>query len=433
MNELASAFEELAEFDFGKNGVQESKHSLTKKLASVSHLSAVALPTFPPPVDPTCHYSSIVYPLRFKPSYQMVGGIHLPKLVTCIGSDGREYRQLVKSKDDLHQDAVMQQIFMLVNSLLKQNHETRVRNLCIRTYHVVPLGPCCGLLEWVENTLSMRSYLVGDKRNFLNCAHSRYRPNDYLSHHCAECLFNVKSEGERIRVYKDIIEHFKPVFHHYFLENFCDPATWFEKRLNYTRSTACNSMVGYIVGLGDRHIDNILLDQHSCEVIHIDLGIAFEQGKTLRVPELVPFRLTRDVVDGMGITGVEGTYRGCCEETMKVLRGNHEYVLTIVEVFIHDPLFRWRTPPSLALQTQRNEDAMNELEDMLNDDFRNDLNENDHRNEDAERTLLRIQNKLQGCEHGEILSVEGQVIQLVNEARDPMRLALMYHGWSPWV
>jgi len=38
-------------------------------------------------------------------------------------------------------------------------------------------------------------------------------------------------------------------------------------------------------------------------VVHIDLGIAFEQGRFLNTPELVPFRLTRDIVDGMGATG----------------------------------------------------------------------------------------------------------------------------------
>jgi hypothetical protein len=78
--------------------------------------------------------------------------------------------------------------------------------------------------------------------------------------------------------------------------------------------------VGYLVGLGDRHSANILMDKKSAEVIQIDLGCAFEQGKTLSTPEMVPFRLTRDIVDGMGITGVEGTMRRCCEKTIQVWR-----------------------------------------------------------------------------------------------------------------
>lgn len=46
-----------------------------------------------------------------------------------------------------------------------------------------------------------------------------------------------------------------------------------------------------------------------CTVIHIDLGIAFDQGKMLKMPEQVPFRLTRDMVDAMGVAGVEGVFR----------------------------------------------------------------------------------------------------------------------------
>jgi ataxia telangiectasia mutated family protein len=60
---------------------------------------------------------------------------------------------------------------------------------------------------------------------------------------------------------------------------------------------------------GDRHVQNILIDKKTAEMIHIDLGIAFEQGRILPTPETIPFRLTRDVVDGLGPSGVEGTFR----------------------------------------------------------------------------------------------------------------------------
>ena len=56
-------------------------------------------------------------------------------------------------------------------------------------------------------------------------------------------------------------------------------------------------------------MQNILIDTRSAEMVHIDLGVAFEQGKILPTPETVPFRLTRDIVDGMGVCGVEGVYR----------------------------------------------------------------------------------------------------------------------------
>jgi Phosphatidylinositol 3- and 4-kinase len=113
---------------------------------------------------------------------------------------------------------------------------------------------------------------------------------------------------------------------------------------------------GYIIGLGDRHLHNILLDTRSAEVVHIDLGIAFEQGRFLNTPELVPFRLTRDIVDGMGATGVEGVMRRSCEETLRVLRTNADSLLTIIEArLLWHNATQQRTdaegPPAVRMQT----------------------------------------------------------------------------------
>jgi hypothetical protein len=59
-------------------------------------------------------------------------------------NEGNRYRQLVKSgNDDLRQDAVMQQFFGLVNSLLAQNTAARSRRLGIITYKVVGAWRAC--------------------------------------------------------------------------------------------------------------------------------------------------------------------------------------------------------------------------------------------------------------------------------------------------
>lgn len=60
--------------------------------------------------------------------------------------------------------------------------------------------------------------------------------------------------------------HFPPVFHNFFLERFPRAASWFTARTAYTRSTAVNSMAGAIIGLGDRHLNNVLLDMSTAEV-----------------------------------------------------------------------------------------------------------------------------------------------------------------------
>lgn len=87
-----------------------------------------------------------------------------------------------------------------------------------------------------------------------------------------------------------------------------------ERRTNYTCSLATMSMVGYILGLGDRHPSNLMLDRYSGKIIHIDFGDCFEVAmKRSRCPEKVPFRLTRMLVKAMEISGIEGNFRNTCE------------------------------------------------------------------------------------------------------------------------
>ena len=80
-------------------------------------------------------------------------------------------------------------------------------------------------------------------------------------------LMNIKSSEERFRRFREICARFPPVFRHFFLERYTAPSLWFEKRLTYTRSAAASSMVGYILGLGDRHLHNILIDEHTAELV----------------------------------------------------------------------------------------------------------------------------------------------------------------------
>ena len=54
-----------------------------------------------------------------------------------------------------------------------------------------------------------------------------------------------------------------PVLHHWFVDTFRTPSGWFEWRLAFTRSCAVTSMIGFAVGLGDRHLENILVDSTS--------------------------------------------------------------------------------------------------------------------------------------------------------------------------
>jgi len=43
-------------------------------------------------------------------------------------------------------------------------------------------------------------------------------------------------------------------------------------------------------------------------MVHIDYNVCFEKGKTLSVPEKVPFRMTQNLREALGVTGVEVSF-----------------------------------------------------------------------------------------------------------------------------
>lgn len=374
------------------------------------------------PLDLSLQYKDIPTVISIDEKIRFPGGINKPKLVTITDSFGHTRRQLVKGgRDDLRQDAVMQQFFRICNAFLQEAKATASRNLSIRTYFALPFSPSSGVLEWIDHTDSLFKFISNGNIQFERMAHS-------VQHKLADVQRQGK-DTENIKYKKKIFDECvkelgEPRMRKVFLRRFPDPGRWFEARLTYTRSVAVNSMAGHIIGLGDRHLTNILISKESAEVIHIDLGIAFEQGRLLPTPERVPFRLTRNMVDGMGATGVEGVMRRCCEETLRVLEKHKDPILTVLSVFIHDPLYNWALTYDRA--TKRQDDSTNIHLDF--DDKVGDL----EGNVDANRTLLRIQHKLEGIVGGDTTArgVEGQVQYLMSEAMDPLNLCRMYRGWQ---
>jgi serine/threonine-protein kinase mTOR len=59
-------------------------------------------------------------------------------------------------------------------------------------------------------------------------------------------------------------------------------------------------MVGYILGLGDCHPSNLMLDQLGGRILHIDFGDCFEVAMNHeKYPEKIQFRSTRMLVKAM--------------------------------------------------------------------------------------------------------------------------------------
>jgi FKBP12-rapamycin complex-associated protein len=113
------------------------------------------------------------------------------------------------------------------------------------------------------------------------------------------------------------------------------------------------SIVGYILGLGDRHPSNLMMNRRSGKIIHIDFGDCFEVAmKREKFPEKVPFRLTRTLIKALEISEIEGTFRIVCEQIMEILRDNKDSLLAILGSFIHDPLISFRLMIPLIMKNK---------------------------------------------------------------------------------
>ncbi|KAL8974650.1 MAG: hypothetical protein Q9197_001111 [Variospora fuerteventurae] len=366
-----------------------------------------------------CDYSSVPRIARFHHEFTVASGISMPKIASVIATDGTMYKQLFKSgNDDLRQDSIMEQVFEQVSNLLQSQRATRQRKLGIRTYKVLPLTATSGIIEFVQNTVPLHDYLMP--------AHQRHFPKDLKPTNCRKAIAEAQSQSaeKRIKVYRSVCNQFHPVLHYFFQERFENPDDWFDRRLAYTRSTAAISILGHILGLGDRHGHNILLDEKTGEVVHIDLGIAFEQGRVLPVPEVVPFRLTRDLVDGMGITRTEGVFRRCCEFTLEALRNESYSIMTILDVLRYDPLYSWSLSPLRLkkLQEAQTEAPGGELAEGDEDEL-GGKKKTENEPGEADRALTVVKKKL-----SKSLSVTATVNELIQQATDERNLALLFAG-----
>jgi serine/threonine-protein kinase ATR len=256
-----------------------------------------------------------------------------PKKITAIGSDGNEYVFLCKPKDDLRKDARLMEVVALINRVLVQNREARERHLSISGYAVTPLNEECGLIEWVPQTTALRVILRQGYRH-------RYKMEIYNKE--VHTLFTA-SKDQLLPNFKKLLTLYPPVLHSWFAEEFTNPNAWHRARLRFTRSCATMSMVGYILGLGDRHLENILLDVSRGDVVHVDFNCLFDKGKTFAKPEIVPFRLTQNMIAAFGILKVEGPFRKACEVILTLLRDHSEDLMIVLDTFLHDPLIEWKS------------------------------------------------------------------------------------------
>ncbi|ODV95195.1 hypothetical protein PACTADRAFT_49941 [Pachysolen tannophilus NRRL Y-2460] len=336
--------------------------------------------------------------IKFDEHVKILSSMQKPRRLAILGSNGGKYHILCKPHDDLRKDAKLMEFTTMIDRLLKKDDESEKRKLSITSYAVVPLNETYGVLEWVDSCRTMRDIVL----SYLT---SIGKPLDFSF--CKKMLAEDQSLQEKITGLNRLIKEYPPVFRLWFLEEFPDPKAWYGARCNYTRSSAVMSIIGYILGMGDRHGDNILMLEKTGGVLHVDFDCLFDKGLTLAVPERVPFRLTSNMVDAFGISGVEGAFRKSCEVTMRLVRNHEPALMNILESFLYDPILDWS-----ATKRRKKHDSHN-----------------------PEVSLNNIKKKIRGIEKDASLSlsIPAHVDAVISQAVSPENLAQMYIGWMSFI
>ena len=397
----------------------------------------------------------VVRIMNFDSVFTVIPSKQRPRKMTLRGSDGNAYTYALKGHEDIRQDERVMQLFGLVNTLLNSDSESFKRHLNIQRFPAIPLSQQSGLLGWVPNSDTLHNLIKDYRENrriLLNIEHR-------IMLQMAPDYDNL-TLMQKVEVFSYAMDNTtgKDLYRVLWLKS-KSSESWLERRTNYTRSLAVMSMVGYVLGLGDRHPSNLMLDRITGKVIHIDFGDCFEVAmQREKYPERVPFRLTRMLTFAMEVSNIDGSYKLSCEAVMRVIRENKESIMAVLEAHIHDPLLNWRlgnrqSPPEPSFPSERRQSIMGDLDGAqrasLHNSFRGarrssilpapvgvvdpstEVEAKEVQNAKAVQVLGRVKEKLTGRDFrgGEELNVERQVAKLIAQATSVENLCQHYIGW----
>lgn len=374
------------------------------------------------PVFGTYHYNEeIIYIHEFSSNFKPIKSLQNPKKIYVIGSDGKEYPFIMKEKEDLRTD----QRVMIFQKFLNQHLNTK-----IKTYSVIPLTSNQGLIQFVQETIGISRLIEFYRKKVapsewdyeMNYINNLYRSDqDYIY------SYDLLTSLQHLEIFKDIISNeqrgndLRNCFWYFTTSS----EKWLNFISNFTSSCAVTSTISYIIGLGDRHLKNIMINRDNGTLMNIDFNDVFEiTQKRDAMPEMVPFRLTRNLVAALGPSGPNGCFLNYLMETLAVMRENKDKIMKILKVFVDSPIQK---------NNSYNIDSL----------IRHEIEVNDIR-EFARESLIRINKKLNGTDvyiiyskdedldDVEKMSVHEHAKKLIEFATNENNYCLHYTEWEPW-
>lgn len=308
-----------------KRTVFGSKYESRKMiLDETRHESMVEFPKIALPLDPTVIVNG-TYPEEsavFKSSLN-------PLKVTFKTTTGGKYPIMYKIGDDLRQDQFVTQIISLMEKILEGEN----MDLKLRPYKILATGQVEGFIQFIPN--NSLSHILAKYNNSILLYLQTFNP-DPTSH---------------LGVIPQVMD-------------------------NYVRSCAGYCVVTYILGVGDRHLENLLLSKDG-HFFHADFGYILGQDPKPFPPLM---KLPIQIIEGMG--GSEDiNYKSFCQYcfiTYITLRKNSSLILNLVQLMINTSI------PALRTGVENSEAEKLELLWKVEEKFMLDMND--------EEAVLHFQN-----------------------------------------
>ncbi|KAH3837707.1 hypothetical protein DPMN_111108 [Dreissena polymorpha] len=172
----------------------------------------------------------------------------MPCRLTFHTTDAKQYVTIFKHGDDLRQDQLILQMFMLMDRLLRKEN----LDLKLTPYKTLATSTKHGFVQYIES-LPVAAVLENE-----GTIQNYFRKQ-------APC------EGAPYGIQPEVME-------------------------NYIKSCASYCVVTYLLGVGDRHLDNLLLTSTG-KLFHIDFGYILGRDPKPLPP---PMKLSREMVEAMG-------------------------------------------------------------------------------------------------------------------------------------
>lgn len=314
-------------------GLRERKQAMLRELlaADDAALARPALPSVPLPLDPSLRttgidpaaaavYGSKTYPVflsfALAPPGDADGASPAEDATERDEDDGdtamtAEKVLIFKMREDLRQDQLVLQLVRVADGLLR----AAGLDLRLTPYRVRATGQQEGVVEYVPGAVTIADIMAA--RGGGSAASSS-------SNSSTPTITNNTSSSNRILAF---LQHHRP---HADAPLGVQPAAMDA----YVRSLAGYCVLTHLLGVGDRHLHNIMLCP-SGRCFHIDFGFILGRDPKAAVPR-GPFRLAPAMVEGMG--GREhpnfAAFKRLCVAAFTCLRGHARLLLGLLGLMV---------------------------------------------------------------------------------------------------